>query len=450
MSATISEQLADFLTELSFDHLPGDSVGMAKLCFLDWLGSAIAGAPAKSTEAMLAVARDLGGNEEATLVPNGKKTSAFLAALVNGAASHVVEMDDLHKASIVHPAAPVMPAALAVAEREGASGEDLVAAIVAGYEVAIRCGEAMGTSHYKYWHSTATCGTFGAAAAAGKLLGLERDQLVAAFGSAGTQAAGLWAFLAEGTMSKQLHPAKAAADGLLSALLAQQGFTGASRIFEDEKGFCRAMAQEADLTRLTDGLGKPPFRIQETCFKSHAACYHIHSAIDAALQICREHTVAGNSVQAITARLYGVAVELLGNVQPANPYVAKFHVPFCLATAVQYGAVGVDAFTEERLASNVLRDLMAKATLAHDPELDKDHPAKFPAIVEIVTKAGDKYSARVDYPKGDSKNPMTSEELVAKFHRLAAAWPEDRRKRVVEQAMALEQVDNVAALFDED
>lgn len=449
MSATISEQLADFLTELRFDRLSGDTVGMAKLCLLDWLGSAIAGATAKPTQAMLAVARDLGGNEEATLVPDGKKASAFLAALVNGAASHVVEMDDLHKAAILHPAAPVIPAALAVAEREGASGEELLAAIVAGYEVAIRAGEAMGTSHYRYWHTTATCGTFGAAAAAGKLLGLDREQLVAAFGSAGTQAAGLWAFLAEGAMSKQLHPAKAAADGLLSALLAQQGFTGARRIFEDEKGFCRAMAQEADLARLTEGLGKPPYRILETCFKAHAACYHIHAAIDAALQICREHRVAGNGVQSITARLYGVAVNLLGNVQLANPYVAKFHIPFCLASAVQYGSVGLEAFTEERLASNVLQDLMARVTLAHAPELDKEHPAKFPAIVEIATRGGEQHTARVDYPKGDSQNPMTSEELVAKFHRLAAPWPEDRRKRMVEQAMALELVDNVAALFDE-
>jgi 2-methylcitrate dehydratase PrpD len=343
----------------------------------------------------------------------------------------------------------VLPAALAMAEREGASGEELVAAIVAGYEVAIRAGEAMGTSHYRFWHTTATCGTFGAAAAAGKLLGLDKAQMVAAFGSAGTQAAGLWPFLAEGAMSKQLHPAKAAADGLLSALLAQQGFTGASRIFEDEKGFCRAMAQDADLSRFTDGLGKPPYRIMDTCFKAYAACYHIHSAIDGALQICREHKLAGNNVQAITARLYRVATDLLKDVQLANPYVAKFHVPFCLATAVQYGSVGTEAFSEERTASEVLRDLMAKITLAHDPDLDKDHPAKFPAIVEIVTKAGAKHTARVDYPKGDSKNPMTLEELTAKFHHLAAHWPDEQRKRLVDQILTLEQADNMAALFDE-
>ena len=449
MDETISAQLADFISGLSFGQLSGATVEMAELCFLDWLGSAIAGGPAKPTQALLSVARDLGGSEEATVVPTGKKTSAFLAAMVNGAASHVVEMDDLHKAAILHPAAPVMPAALAMAEREGASGEELITAIVAGYEVAIRAGEAMGTSHYRYWHTTATCGIFGAAAAAGKLLGLGRDQLVAALGSAGTQAAGLWEFLAEGAMSKQLHPAKAAADGLLSALLAQQGFTGASRIFEGEKGFCRAMSQEADLTRLADGLGKPPFRIQETCFKAHAACYHIHSAIDAVLQCCREHQIVGDDVRAITARLYGVAVDLLGNVRLTSPYAAKFHIPFCLATAAQFGAVGLDAFTEDRLESKVLRGLMAKVALSHEPELDRDHPATFPAIVEITTRAGDTYAARVDYPTGDSKNPMHPDDLIAKFHQLAAAWPEGRRRRIVEQVMALERVENVAGLLDE-
>jgi 2-methylcitrate dehydratase PrpD len=187
----------------------------------------------------------------------------------------------------------------------------------------------------------------------------------------------------------------------------------------------------------------------DTCFKAYAACYHIHSAIDGALQICREHKLAGNNVQAITARLYRVATDLLKDVQLANPYVAKFHVPFCLATAVQYGSVGTEAFSEERTASEVLRDLMAKITLAHDPDLDKDHPAKFPAIVEIVTKAGAKHTARVDYPKGDSKNPMTLEELTAKFHHLAAHWPDEQRKRLVDQILTLEQADNMAALFDE-
>ena len=449
MGATIAEQLADFVLELTFDRLSGDTVGMAKRCFLDWLASAIAGAESSPTQAMLAVARDLGGNEEATLVPNGKKTSALLAAMVNGGSSHVVEMDDLHKASIVHPAAPVIPAALAIAEREGVSGEELLAAIVAGYEVAIRAGEAMGTSHYRFWHSTGTCGIFGASAAAGKLLGLNRAQLASAFGSAGTQSAGLWAFLGQGTMSKQLHPAKAASDGVLAALLAQQGFTGTTEIFEHEKGFCRAMAQSADLTRFTDALGQPPFLITDTCFKAYAACYHIHSAIDATLQICKGHTIAANGIQGITVRLYKVAVDLLGPVQPTNPYVAKFHVPFCVATAAQYGAVGLDAFTEERLTSKLLQDLMVKVTLVHDPTLDPLYPAAFPAAVEVTTKNGDRHSLQVEHPRGDSKNPMTTEELVAKFHAVADKWPQTERQRNLEQVMALEQVENVAALLGE-
>jgi len=149
------------------------------------------------------------------------------------------------------------------------------------------------------------------------------------------------------------------------------------------------------------------------------------------------------------ADFYRVAMDLLKDVQLANPYVAKFHIPFCLATAVQYGSVGTEAFTEERITSDVLKDLMAKVTLAHEADLDKDHPAKFPAIVEIVSKAGAKHAARVDYPKGDSKNPMTPEELTSKFHQLAASWPDEQRKRLVEQILALEHADNMAGLFDE-
>src|SRR5574337_1683388 len=262
--ATIQEQLATFIFDVNYETLSADAQAMARLCVLDWLGSVYAGKGARPAVAMLLVAKSLGGNPEATLLPDGSRSSAYMAALVNAAASHVVEMDDLHKESILHPAAPVIPAALAMAEREGASGQELLTAIALGYEVAIRTGEAMGPSHYQSWHSTGTCGTFGAAAAAGKILGLSKPELAMALGTAGTQAAGLWEFLVDGAMSKQLHPAKAAADGLLSALLAEQGFTAASRIFEGEKGFCRAMAKEFDLNRLTEGLGTTPPRILST------------------------------------------------------------------------------------------------------------------------------------------------------------------------------------------
>jgi 2-methylcitrate dehydratase PrpD len=373
-----------------------------------------------------------------------------MAALVNAAASHVVEMDDLHKGSILHPAAPVIPAALAMAEREGASGQELLTAIAVGYEVAVRVGEAMGPSHYEFWHTTGTCGTFGAAAAAGRILGLAKPELAMALGSAGTQAAGLWEFLIDGAMSKQLHPAKAAADGLLAALLAEQGFTAARRIFEGEKGFCRATAKTFDLDRLTDGLGVAPPRILSTSFKAHAACYHIHSSIDAVLEIRRKHSLQPGDVEKVRLAIYPAALDLLETVEPRSPYAAKFNIPFCVATALVYGGLGLSAFTADRLEDPKILEVMKRISLSRDPELGKEYPERWPAVAEITTQAGETHSARSDYPKGDPKNPMTTDELVAKFHNLATpALDENQRRKTVEACLALDRVENLAAFFND-
>ncbi len=447
MTTTIAEQLAAFTELLDGKGLPDDVQRMARWCLLDWFGSALAGAKAKPTAILLDLARELGGRPEATLLPDGSKTSAPLAAMVNAGASHVVEMDDVHRQAVFHPGATVIPAALAVAEREGASGADLLTAIVAGYEVGIRLGEAAGQRHYDYWHTTGTCGTFAAAAAAGKLLGLDRVRLAAAFGSAGTQAAGLWEFLVDGAMSKQLHPAKAAHDGILSALLAERGFTGATRIFEGEKGFLRAMAEGGDPTRLTEGLGGGTFRIQGTSFKAHAACYHIHSSIDAALLLRERHRPDPKSIRSVTIRLYGAAHRLLEPVKPTSPYAAKFSVPYCVATALLHGGVGPDAFTETRLADEAVQALLGKVRLAHDPALDAAYPEQWPAIVALETAAGTD-TIRVDIPRGDPQNPMSEVDLLTKFNALAAALPPADRRRLAETCLALEEIENVAAALE--
>lgn len=448
--ATISDQLAAFVCDTNYETLPVEALDMAKLCFLDWLGSVYAGKTSQSAVAMLLVAKSLGGNPEATVIPDGSRSSAYIAALVNGAAAHVVEMDDLHKGSVLHPGAPVISAALAMAEREGASGGELLVAIATGYEVAIRVGEAVGSSHYQFWHTTATCGTFGSATAAGKILGLSTPELAMALGSAGTQAAGLWEFLRDGAMSKQLHTAKAAGDGLLAALLAEQGFTAARQIFEGEKGFCRAMAKDFDLDRLTHGLGTDPLRVLATSFKAHAACYHIHSAIDAVLEIRRKHALQAGGVERVQVALYPVALDLLEKVEPQNPYAAKFNIPFCVATALVHGEVGLSAFVPERLKDARIRELMKRISLVRDPDLGKVYPERWPAVAEVTTTAGQTHAARIDYPKGDPKNPMTQEELVTKFHNLATpALDEERRRKTVEACLHLERIENLAAFFDD-
>ncbi|MFQ5839762.1 MAG: MmgE/PrpD family protein [Candidatus Methylomirabilales bacterium] len=417
--AGATRQIAEFVCGTSAEVLPPAVIRMAELSLLDWLGSAVSGSRSQPTRALMEIVKAMERVGEATLIPDGTRAPAYWAALVNAASSHVTEMDDLHKPSVVHPGAPVIPAALAIAEKTGAAGRDLMAAIAVGYEVAIRVGECVGPTHYHYWHSTGTCGIFGAAAAVARLLGLSAEATVWALGSAGTQAAGLWEFLVDGAMSKQLHPAKAAADGLLAALMAAQGFTGATRIFEGEKGFCEATSEAPDYRRLTDGLGAN-YRILGNSFKAHAACYHIHSTIDAVLQLRAEHPLSPEVISGVTVRLYPVALDLLEKVEPDSPYAAKFNIPFCVAAALSWGKVDPDAFSSEALGHPQMRRLMKIVRLERDSALSAEYPDKWPAHVTIETRRGERYAAHCEVPKGDPRNPMTEEELTAKFRDLAA------------------------------
>ena len=231
--------LATFAATLQFETIPHDVLRRAEDLLLDWAGSALAGKGARPVETIARYAGQMGGGPASgpceILISRTRATPMF-AAMVNAAASHYAEQDDVHNGSVFHPAAVVFPAALAAAQALGSSGRELLTAAVAGYEVGIRVGEFLGRPHYRIFHTTGTAGTIAAAAAAGRLLNLSPEQMLHAFGSAGTQAAGLWEFLRDAADSKQLHTAKAASDGLMSAYLAQAGFTGARRILEGAQG----------------------------------------------------------------------------------------------------------------------------------------------------------------------------------------------------------------------
>jgi len=261
--SSVTRQLAEVLAATTYVDLPPQTLQDAHRAILDWLGSALAGAVERPARLAQRVATRLGASSEATVFGAGR-ASAAVAALANGVASHILELDDIHKRSTVHAAAPIIPAALAVAEREHADGHAFMTAVAVGYEAAFRIGEAVNPSHYRFWHPTGTAATFGAAAAAGSLMKLTAAEMLDAFGSAGTQAAGLWEFNADGAMSKHLHSGKAAFNGLLSADLAHAGFSGATRILEGERGFFRAMSTTHDPARITDGLGTA-WKIGENC-----------------------------------------------------------------------------------------------------------------------------------------------------------------------------------------
>ncbi|MBI4965050.1 MAG: MmgE/PrpD family protein [Desulfomonile tiedjei] len=444
----LSLKLADFIRSMSFSGLGPQTVRMARFALLDWLGSVARGSQEEPARIALSVLIDQGGRPQATILPSGEKTSALNAALCNGIASHIMELDDVHRSSIIHCGAAVIPAALAAAEMTSASGRKLIEALVAGYEVAIRIGEAVTPSHYYFWHNTGTCGTFGACAAAGKLLGLNREQLIWALGSAGTQAAGLWEFLADGAMSKHLHPGKAAQNGLLSALLAAGGFTGATSILEGEKGFCRAMAPEFNLDRITDSLGKAPYKIEDNSFKIHSSCRHTHPAVDIALELASSHKMEPSDITGIEVRTYRTALDITDTPEPQTVYAAKFNLPFCVALALSKKSCGLADFNDDNLRDPEILALSRRVKLVADDELTSAYPGKWAAVMEITTRSGDVLRGRKDFPLGDPENPASDELLTEKFRWLASdSWGDEKAGSLVKAVMELETVEDVALLF---
>ncbi len=343
MSTT--EQLAAFAAALRFEELPASVV--ARTEDLSSTGSARR-SPAKararsrrSSASRVAMGPNDGGAE---VLISRRRTTPLFAAMVNAAASHFAEQDDVHNGSVFHPAAVVFPPALALAQSLGRSGRELIVAAVAGYEVGIRVGEFLGRSHYKTFHTTGTAGTLAAAAAAGRLLRLTPAQMQHAFGSAGTQSAGLWEFLRDAADSKQLHTAHAATAGLTAACLAQEGFTGARRILEGPQGMAAGMSSDADPARLVDRLGTR-WALAETSFKFHASCRHTHPAADALQRVMHEHRLAAGDIERVTAQVHQGAIDVLGPVvDPQSVHQAKFSMGTVLALIALRGAAGITEF----------------------------------------------------------------------------------------------------------
>lgn len=422
--------LAGFVTHAT---VPKAVRNVTRRYVLDWLGSTIGGSAMNPPSIVREVIEELGGRPQATVFGSAMRTSAPLAALANAAASHVLEMDDLDRGSVYHPGAPTIAAALALGEAEGIKGEAFLDAVAIGYEVGIRVGEALGGTHYDHWHTTGTAGTLGAVAAAARILGLDEGATTNALGSAGTMTAGLWEFLSDGAMSKQLHPGKAAHDGILAALLARRGFTGASRILEGPKGLLAAMSDDARPEVLTDGLSieQQRWRVESVSFKVHASCRHTHPAVDAALALRNREGFDLASLDRIQVRVYRAALGLLEGVEPTTPYAAKFSLPFCVAAVLRFGELGLARFTDETVADPETLALADRITFAPDPELTALYPAQWPSILEAKLTSGETLVERVDQPRGDPDTGITNGDLVEKFVMLTAGQIEAGRARTV-------------------
>ena len=415
-----SQTLAAFAAELQFDDIPDTVVRRTEDLMLDWFGSVLAGKGARPVETIEWFARQMGpADGAAEVLISRRHTSVLFAAMVNAAASHFAEQDDVHNGSVFHPAAVVFPAALAVAQSLGSSGRELLTAAVAGYEVGIRVGEFLGRSHYKIFHTTGTAGTLAAAAAVGRLLRLTPAQMLDAFGSAGTQAAGLWEFLRDAADSKQLHTAKAAANGLTAAYLASQGFTGAKQILEGAQGMGAGMSSDADPARLSDRLGRR-WALAETSFKFHSSCRHTHPAADALQQVIAAHKLAPEQIVGVTAQVHQGALDVLGPVvNPKTVHQAKFSMGTVLGLIAQFGRAGLSEF-EQYFNDPRIAQFRGKVRMQLNAEVDQAYPRRWIGKVEVETADGRLLHGRVDEPKGDPGNTLTRTELQQKALRLAA------------------------------
>ena len=399
--------------------LPPEAIHHAKRAVIDWFAALYPGTRVEpATRLVTAHARELGVGRSS--LP-GFATTAFpaLAAWINGSASHTVEFDDIFRDAVYHPGCPTIAAALAVAEDRGLSGADFLRAVVVGYEISTRIGVAVQPSHYRYFHTTGTVGSFGSAAAAAALLA---PGDVAAMGhalsTAATMAAGLQQAFRSDSMSKPLHAGHAANVGVLAAQAAAAGVTGAPDVLEGAAGFGAALSEGAHWERATEGLGAR-YNITQVTQKNHGCCGHTFAAIDAILEL-KGRGLDAASVQSIRIATYRVALEVAGIPEPRTAAEAKFSMAYVVAHALLHGSVRLDAFSAERLGDARQRELMRRITLVSDASLDAAFPGQRAARVTATLADGRQVEHFAPCRKGDPEAPLTDAEIDDKFDELAA------------------------------
>jgi 2-methylcitrate dehydratase PrpD len=449
-----SRRLAEFAVNLGYEDLPSDVIERTKLLILDIAGNMVrARNDAESTPAMVRAIEVLGLATGACAVPGDVKTYApSAAALLNGTLAHSLDFDDTHAEASLHSSAPIVPAALAAAEMTGASGKDLIAACVAGYEVQIRLALALGPSdHYdRGYHPTATCGIFGAVAAAGKLLGMDADQIESAFGIALSQSAGSMQFLADGAWTKRSHVGQAAQNGLMCAVLAKEGFKGPKEAFEGKWGFLHAYAPNADPAKADADLNER-WETMRLAVKPFPSCRYTHAAMDALKQIMRDEGVTADEVEAVEIGLPMTGMKIVSLPEDAkhNPKSVvdgQFSMPFCAAVVLREGTLLWDHYATHLTDPETLA-LTKKITCVNDPDVEALFPANMAGKATVKTPRGT-FSVLIDVPKGEPSNFMSVEEFRGKFAGLAEPYlGADGAGRFADAILGLEAQNSVTAVL---
>lgn len=439
--ATTEEQLARFIIDTPGEQITGTLLREVKRCFINLISVCVYSARDPSLDILLDVFRDEGAKPQATVVGAGLRTSVQNAAMANGYLGHLEDYDDTHFPTVIHPSSPVIPAALAVGEYLGSSGQEVLAASALGMEVCLRIGMAVHPAHYNAgWHITGTCGVFGSVAAAGRLLGLDAGQMVQAMGIAGTQASGVREVF--GSMAKPLHPGRAAQTGVLSALLAKRGFTGSPTILEGRRGFPAVASTSYDLTKATAGLGED-WEIHMNALKPYSCGVVNHCLIDAMVALRNKDGVTPQAVHSITARVHPLVLELVDRQQPKIGLESKFSFQHSMAVGLVDGAAHPAQYTDQKAADSVIVALRDRISATVDEAMAEDSTQ-----VTLTLNDGRSYTHDVAHATGAPENPMTDAQLDAKFQTLAGdGLSKARVNKLLEMLWALDQVQDISQVM---
>lgn len=438
----LTDILAGYVEETKFSDLPDEVVAKTKLLVRDGVGNQLGASSMEGLPAnvMLELLRSWGGTEEATVVGYGDRLPVAHAAMANAMLGHGIELDDAHADALTKSGASIIPTVMAMAEFTDASGEDVIVAATVAYDVMVRIGLAINPSHRKRgYHTSGTVSPFATAAAASKLLGLNREQIRWAFGLAGMQSAGIQAFLDDPCMAKPFSPGKGTFNGVLAALLASRGYTGPQFVLEGREGFLNAYADEVDHSHITDGLGSS-FKVMEMAFKPHAACRYAHGPIDLAQSIFAEEHLAVDDLESVTVGLCELAERQSGRSEAPNLNSAMGSTPFGVAVALSRGLNGLpdyrEAFEDQRV-----HELGRRVQLEVREQYGTMGRG---ADIRIETKDGRVFERSVTGPRGEPDMPLSGDELRDKFVGLAdLAVGADKAKILEENLMNLEKPDSL-------
>jgi 2-methylcitrate dehydratase PrpD len=430
MKKTLAEQLAAHFCELDYDALAQENRRAVKRLLLDYLGVAVAGSQTGSGKVAREYAMSSGGFEEATLIGDGRRVPAMQAALANAISSHSVELDDIDVLALFHFSPPVYSAALATAEQKGRDGRDLLVALAAGCEMMERLSKAANNSlRNRAYHTTPTCGIFGATVAAGLLLGNSEEQMVSSLGLAGAQSGGLMEMYGP-SMQKRFNPGPASRGGVTAAAMANMGFTGAATIFEGERGWLKAFTDQNNPGQLSLDLDKP-YQL-DIEFKPYSCARPIHNAIDCALEIRKKYAPDLNRIKSMTMARHPDWAHYHQNARPQTYHEAQVSLPYSVAVAFTDGQALFPQYNNARLKEPMLVRLSEMLRITVDDSL----PRGVSCRLTVEMDDGTRHEAQVDYPKGSIQNSMSDAELRAKFDSLTIP--------VIGQSRSAEAADMVA------